>query len=83
MTALATIPSIDMLVSDVGLPGPNGRQVADYALERFPGLRIILMTGYAAAAATGADFAIGNAQLVVKPFDMDALMRKITQMFHS
>ena len=81
MTALERMPSLDMLVSDVGLPGPNGRQVADYALERFPGVRIIFMTGYAAAVATGSDVISGKAELLVKPFDMNALLKKVEQMF--
>ena len=42
---------VDVLVSDIGLPGGvNGRQVADAARESRPGLPVLLMTGYAAAA---------------------------------
>src|SRR4028119_1958211 len=47
---------IDLLVTDVGLPGLNGRQLADHARERRPGLKVLFMTGYAenAAVANGA-----------------------------
>lgn len=83
MTVLETASSLDILLSDVGLPGPNGRQVAYYALERFPGVRVILMTGYAAAVATGAEVVTGAAELLVKPFDMEALLRKIGQVFRA
>jgi CheY-like chemotaxis protein len=38
---------IDLLVSDVGLPGGmNGRQLADAARQRRPGLKVLLITGY-------------------------------------
>jgi CheY-like chemotaxis protein len=38
---------IDLLISDVGLPGLNGRQLAEIARESRPGLPILFMTGYA------------------------------------
>ena len=44
------------MVSDVGLPGPNGRQVADYAIEKLPSIKVILMTGYAEQAAMNPQF---------------------------
>lgn len=77
MRLLQDIASIDLLLSDVGLPGPNGRQVADFALERFPDVKIILMTGYAARVATEHDLLRGNAALLVKPFDADALLTRV------
>ena len=45
---------IDLLLTDVGLPGGmNGRQLADAARERRPGLPVLFMTGYAHDAALG------------------------------
>ncbi len=38
---------IDLLVTDVGLPGMNGRQLADQAREMRPGLKVLFITGYA------------------------------------
>lgn len=38
---------LDLLLSDVGLPGLDGRQLADVARRLRPGLPVILMTGYA------------------------------------
>ena len=38
---------IDLLVTDVGLPNMNGRQLAEIARELRPDLRILFMTGYA------------------------------------
>ena len=70
----------DILLTDVGLPGPNGRQVADYARERMPEIRILLMTGYAAQAATDTNFLGREMALIVKPFDPDALIRKVAEL---
>ena len=42
---------VDLLVTDVGLPGMNGRQVADQAREIRPELKILFITGYAESVA--------------------------------
>ncbi len=47
---------IDLLVTDVGLPGMNGRQVADQAREIRPDLKILFITGYAESAAISDGF---------------------------
>jgi signal transduction histidine kinase/CheY-like chemotaxis protein len=79
MTMLDQDVAYDLLLSDVGLPGPNGRQVADYARERRPGIRVLLMTGYAAEVATNASFLGPGMALIVKPFDSDALIAKVEE----
>jgi signal transduction histidine kinase len=80
MALLERSVSIDLLLSDVGLPGPNGRQLADFALSRMPDIRVILMTGYAAHVATDAALLLGEVELMVKPFDADALLRKVGEL---
>ncbi|CAN5721859.1 hypothetical protein BH10PSE18_BH10PSE18_21060 [soil metagenome] len=80
MALLEQSAQIDLLLSDVGLPGPNGRQLADFALSRMPDIRVILMTGYAAHVATDATLVLGDVELMVKPFDADALLRKVAEM---
>ncbi len=67
---------VDMLLTDVGLPGLNGRQLADAARERQPGLPILLMTGYAGSALDAMEFAPGI-ELIGKPFTLDTLMGRI------
>ena len=79
MALLSGAVHFDLLVSDVGLPGPNGRQVADYAREKFPGIRVILMTGYAEQAAMSPQFLGTQMELLVKPFDAQALAAKLHQ----
>jgi hypothetical protein len=79
MAMLERSERLDLMLSDVGLPGPNGRQLADYAVSRFPDIRVVLMTGYAAHVATDAALLQGNVQLLTKPFDADVLLRKIAE----
>lgn len=71
---------IDAVVSDVGLPGLNGRQLAEMALAKRPGLRVLFVTGYAATAASRADFLGPGMDMITKPFAMDDLARKVREM---
>ncbi len=77
LALLSGAVQFDLLVSDVGLPGPNGRQVADYAREKFPRIKVILMTGYAEQAAMTPQFLGADMELLVKPFDAQALVAKV------
>ena len=77
---LASDRRIDLLVTDVGLPGLNGRQLADVARETRPDLPVLFMTGYAAAAARRSEFLAEGMEMIAKPFAVDALGVKIRQM---
>jgi DNA-binding response OmpR family regulator len=68
---------IDLLISDVGLPGLNGRQVADAARLLRPGLKVIFMTGYAETAASAQGFLEPGMALITKPFAMADLAARI------
>jgi len=68
---------IDLLVTDIGLPGLNGRQVAEAARRRRPSLKILFMTGYAEAAATSEGFLETGMALITKPFAIDGLVSRI------
>jgi signal transduction histidine kinase/CheY-like chemotaxis protein len=68
---------IDLLVSDVGLPGLNGRQVYDAAQRDRPGLKVLFMTGYAENAALSRGFQQPGMELITKPFAMEQLARRV------
>lgn len=70
---------IDLLITDIGLPGLNGRQVADAAREFRPQLKVLFMTGYAENAAGASGFLEPGMAMVTKPFAMDALAAKIRE----
>ena len=71
---------IDLLVTDVGLPGMNGRQVADAAREQRPDLKVLFITGYAENAAMANGFLAPGMEMVTKPFAVDALAARIRDM---
>jgi CheY-like chemotaxis protein len=71
---------IDLMVSDVGLPGMNGRQLAELARETRPDLRVLFVTGYAEHAAARSNFLAPGMDLIAKPFAFDSLAVKIREM---
>ena len=77
---LASSTRLDLLISDVGLPGMNGREVAEIARTHRPKLPILFITGYAENAAIRAGFLGTNMSMVTKPFRLDDLAAKISEM---
>jgi PAS domain S-box-containing protein len=77
---LRTNERIDLLVTDVGLPGMNGRQVADQARETRPELKILFITGYAESVAISNGFLQPGMEMITKPFDLDHLAQRIRAM---
>ena len=71
---------IDLLLTDVGLPGMNGRQLADQARETRPELKILFITGYAESVAIADGFLQPGMEMITKPFDLDNLSRRIRAM---
>lgn len=73
----------DLMISDVGLPGMNGRQLAEIAREHHPDLPILFITGYAENAATRAGFLGTNMAMITKPFQIELLSAKISEMLNA
>jgi CheY-like chemotaxis protein len=80
LRVLEAAGTIDLLVTDIGLPGLNGRQLADAARERRPDLKVLFITGYAESAAMAGGFLAPGMEMLTKPFAADALARKVTAM---
>jgi len=71
---------LDLLIADIGLPGgTNGRQLAEIARKRRDTLPILMITGYAGAAA-GSRMLGPGMDLIAKPFQIDDLAAKIRGM---
>ena len=82
-TAVPIIESdqrIDLLISDVGLPGMNGRQLAEIGRQIRPELKVLFITGYAEHAAVRGGFLDPGMQLITKPFTFDLLTAKVREM---
>jgi PAS domain S-box-containing protein len=74
---------IDLLVTDIGLPGLNGRQVADAGRALRPGLRVLFMTGYAENAAHATGFLEPGMAMVTKPFAIDVLTSRVREILET
>ena len=71
---------IDLLITDVGLPGGvNGRQVADAARTARPDLKVLFVTGYAENAVIGNGHLDAGMQVITKPFAMTALGARVRE----
>jgi CheY-like chemotaxis protein len=70
---------IDLLVSDVGLPGLNGRQLADHARLMRPHLKVLFITGYAEQAAIASGFLAPGMEMITKPFAIEDLAVRIRE----
>ena len=72
---------IDLLVTDVGLPGGiNGRQVADAARVKRPELKVLFITGFAENAVVGNGRLAHGMAVLTKPFILTALSKKIREL---
>ncbi|MNE22291.1 Blue-light-activated protein [compost metagenome] len=71
---------IDLMISDVGLPGMNGRQLAEIGRQLRPGLKVLFITGYAEHAAVRAGFLDPGMQMISKPFAFELLSAKVREM---
>ena len=81
LRALKAAPDIELMITDVGLPGGmNGRQVADAARVERPELKVLFITGYAENAVVGNGYLDTGMALLAKPFAMAELGRRIHEM---
>jgi PAS domain S-box-containing protein len=71
---------LDLMITDVGLPGMNGRDLARLARTHRPDLKILFVTGYAEHVTGGEELLEPGTALVTKPFTLDALGFKIREM---
>ena len=71
-------PQVDLLFTDIVMPGAlNGRQLADEATRRRPGLKVLFTTGYTRNAIVHHGRLDPGVQLIVKPFSYEELGAKI------
>ena len=70
---------IDVLLTDVGLPGISGLELARRAVRERPSLGVIIASGYGAAIAPGNDVEVPGAVLLPKPYGPAQLAEALRQ----
>ncbi len=78
-SALALIlrEPVDLLLADVVMPGVDGIELARRGSERWPGLRIMFITGFAAVAMRHRDIGAKPATVLAKPFHLRRLVEEV------
>jgi signal transduction histidine kinase/CheY-like chemotaxis protein len=82
VSGLAMVQSsepFDLLITDVGLPGLNGLQLAEAARAKRPELPVLLITGYAGKATEGLRLS-KSVELLRKPFTLDELTARVREL---
>ncbi len=70
--------SIDLLLTDIGLPGMNGRDLAALARAMWPSLSILFITGYAYG--VGELPVDNNIKLITKPFSLGTFTERVEEL---
>ena len=75
-------PAIDVLLTDVVLPGMDGPAIAKEAGRRRPGLPVLFASGYTGSEAMNVGLLPPDAPLLQKPYTLQALAAKLRQAMH-
>ena len=70
--------AFDILITDLRLPGIDGRKVLDAAVERYPDIIAIVITGYGTVKDAVDAIKQGAADFITKPFQFDALLHVLS-----
>jgi PAS domain S-box-containing protein len=70
---------VDMLVTDIVMPGASGRQLARRLLQERPGLKVLYVSGYLDGSAGAEAVLEPGANFLQKPFTPDALLRRVRE----
>ena len=75
--------SLDLLLTDVVMPGMNGRALAEQLSPRQPGMKVLYMSGYTDSFITGHGVLDPGTYLLHKPFTDEVLIRKVREVLDS
>jgi CheY-like chemotaxis protein len=74
---------IDLIVSDVVMPGVNGRELADQLQVTHPDMPILFMSGYPGSEIERRGLKVARASFLQKPFTPDALVATVSEILAS
>jgi CheY-like chemotaxis protein len=73
---------VDLILTDVVMPGMSGRTLADQLAARWPGVRVLYMSGYTDDAIVRHGMLEPGLAYLQKPFRPDALVRKVREVLN-
>ncbi len=71
--------TLDLLLTDVVMPGMNGRALAEHLLPRQPGMKVVYMSGYTDTFIAGHGVLDPGTHLLHKPFTEEVFLRKVRE----
>jgi two-component system, cell cycle sensor histidine kinase and response regulator CckA len=71
--------TIDLLMTDVIMPEMNGRDLAKSIMERYPGIRMVFMSGYTADVIARKGLLNREIHFIQKPFSLTDLGRMLSE----
>jgi two-component system cell cycle sensor histidine kinase/response regulator CckA len=77
--ALESWQPVDVLVTDVVMPGMSGQKLAEHARDRAPNLRVVFMSGHTDDVLVREGASRGDIAFVQKPFTRDSLLRAVEE----
>jgi PAS domain S-box-containing protein len=80
MRLIESSDHFDLLITDLGLPGLNGRELAERAVLLRPAMPIMIITGYAEDAALAKGFLSQGMEMMTKPFALTTFTRNVARL---
>ncbi len=74
---------IDLLLTDVVMPGMNGSELADQLVSLYPGIKTLYMSGYTEFAVPLSNIVRQERSLLQKPFTQQSLLRKLREVLEN
>jgi two-component system, cell cycle sensor histidine kinase and response regulator CckA len=81
--AASHVDSIDLLLTDVVLPGMNGRELAVTLQGNFPDMKVLYTSGYPADMVVRQGIEEGSVAFIEKPYAPSDLVNKVREALHS
>ena len=73
--------AIDLLLTDVVMPGVNGRELAEQVLALRPEVKVLYVSGFTGETAVETGNYPPGSMLLQKPFTLGSLLRKVKEVF--
>ena len=80
---LAPEPNIDLVLTDVVLPGMNGWEMASRISQARPGVRVVFMSGYTEHVLVREGVLDGRVEYLQKPFSLDTLRQRLKSLLEA
>jgi CheY-like chemotaxis protein len=74
---------VDLLVTDVVMPGMGGKELAMRIVGKYPQARILFMTGYTDDETLGKGMLDNDRAIILKPFSPEALLRRLREILNT